>query len=138
MNQIVSKEERKKEYQKAYQPKYRKEHRKEINAYHREYSATVKSQFNVLKRVARRRNLEVMISLEEFVVLRTDPCYYCSDPILGKMGYGLDRKDSSIGYILSNVVSCCRVCNQAKSNRPIKEFLDWAKRVVANSEKKID
>jgi len=26
----------------------------------------------------------------------------------------LDRKDSSIGYCMENVVPCCKECNQAK------------------------
>jgi 5-methylcytosine-specific restriction endonuclease McrA len=137
MEEAVSKKEHQKEYQKAYRPKYRKEHREERRAYARDYSAKVKTQYSVLKRLARQRNLEMTITLEEFIVLRASPCFYCLDPVLSKTGYGLDRKNSSIGYVLSNVVPCCRVCNQAKTNRSTEEFLSWAKRVVDNANRSI-
>lgn len=38
---------------------------------------------------------------------------------------GLDRVDSNLGYVAGNVVPCCRWCNQAKSSRPVGEFLTW-------------
>lgn len=41
-------------------------------------------------------------------------CNYCEGNI-SKFGSGLDRKDSNKGYLLSNVVSCCVVCNMAKN-----------------------
>lgn len=37
---------------------------------------------------------------------------------------GIDRVDSSQGYINSNSVTCCKFCNMAKSNMPIDEFLE--------------
>ena len=37
---------------------------------------------------------------------------------------GLDRIDSSIGYQVDNLVSCCSICNQMKSDRNKEEWLD--------------
>jgi hypothetical protein len=42
---------------------------------------------------------------------------------------GIDRIDSSIGYIEGNVVSCCSKCNTAKSDMPFDEFRVWAIRL---------
>jgi 5-methylcytosine-specific restriction endonuclease McrA len=49
---------------------------------------------------------------------------------------GIDRKDSSKGYILSNVVSCCFTCNKAKGTMSEKEFLEWIDRIIAFRERK--
>jgi hypothetical protein len=37
---------------------------------------------------------------------------------------GLDRIDSAIGYIESNVYTCCGNCNYMKNNYTYKEFMD--------------
>ena len=42
---------------------------------------------------------------------------------------GIDRVDSSLGYINENCVSCCRTCNYAKLEMNIKDFLDWVQRI---------
>jgi hypothetical protein len=43
---------------------------------------------------------------------------------------GIDRVDSNIGYIKSNVVPCCKWCNIAKNQFSTVEFLTWAKRLA--------
>jgi len=42
---------------------------------------------------------------------------------------GIDRLDSSRGYILENCVPCCKVCNYAKRNMSVNDFLNWIKKV---------
>ena len=37
---------------------------------------------------------------------------------------GLDRIDSSVGYLETNVYSCCGNCNYMKNNYTYKEFID--------------
>ena len=39
---------------------------------------------------------------------------------------GIDRIDSTKGYFNDNVVSCCKVCNRAKSNLSLEDFKQWA------------
>ena len=69
------------------------------------------------------------LSLEQVLNLVYQNCFYCNSPPQNKMsvkhkrymGYilyytGLDRKDNSKGYTLSNVVPCCARCNSIKSN----------------------
>jgi hypothetical protein len=43
---------------------------------------------------------------------------------------GIDRIDSSIGYILSNCRPCCRTCNVAKSDLSETEFWNWLTRII--------
>jgi hypothetical protein len=64
---------------------------------------------NKYKRNARIRNYDFLLSSEDFRQLLDTPCYYC-----GGAGGGVDRVDNSIGYVLDNVVACCRACNWTK------------------------
>lgn len=41
---------------------------------------------------------------------------------------GIDRIDSTKGYVEGNVVPCCALCNFAKSDMPLSEFEEWVKR----------
>src|SRR5208282_755064 len=67
------------------------------------------------------------------------PCNYCGElpsrtkTMTGEVfSYnGIDRVDSSRGYVRRNVVSCCSICNRAKSDSPVEVFLAWATRIAA-------
>jgi hypothetical protein len=39
---------------------------------------------------------------------------------------GIDRLDNALGYTTANSVPCCKPCNQAKNDRSVDEFRDWA------------
>ena len=47
--------------------------------------------------------------------------------------WGKERIDSSVGYEPNNVVSCCKICNHAKSNLTKDDFINWAIRVAEHS-----
>ena len=73
---------------------------------------------------ALRKKLEFTLSIEKFRELVTSNCFYCGatpSNIKKQPGHngefiynGIDRVDSSIGYIEENCVSCCATCNKAK------------------------
>jgi hypothetical protein len=75
------------------------------------------SQYDVYTRSANLKQLEFAISLEEFKDIVNKPCHYCG--ILRDRGTeqfnGIDRIDSSIGYLVGNCVSCCPMCNYMKN-----------------------
>lgn len=99
------------------------------------------------------------ISLEDFENLILAPCFYC-----GITGYnkiedkfnqknkeknhlssniilfcnGIDRINSDIGYIKSNVVTCCKRCNYAKNSMSINEFYKLIKLIYEHSKEKIN
>jgi len=107
------------------------------------YSSTV------LKR-NKKRGIVGDITLEDFIFLSKEPCYYCnlkdSNLAQDRRGWnknkqvsdtvvkfnGIDRTDSSKGYVWGNVVSCCKYCNTAKNTMSEDEFINFIKRVYEN------
>lgn len=67
-----------------------------------------------------------MITESQFKEIASQNCYYC-----GVEGpNGIDRIDSSRGYVEGNCVPCCKHCNYAKGNLSIGDFEKWLKRLV--------
>jgi hypothetical protein len=94
------------------------------------------------KRDAETRNIDFELTDEEISNLFKGCCHYCNTPpsqtykghYWSAFTYnGIDRVDSRYGYFLDNVVSCCRICNNAKSTLSKQEFLDWIKRVYEHT-----
>ena len=92
------------------------------------------------KRNARLRNMAFTLSKEEVLSLITNECFYCGDkesnllkPNKGSVFLynGIDRMDSSIGYLMSNCVACCTMCNRAKRDFDQKSFIAMAVRIAA-------
>jgi len=98
------------------------------------------SLWNGYRGQARRRGLTFEISKEVFLKLTTLPCHYCGSPHSnisrapdGNGDFlcnGLDRKDSSLGYLEGNLVPCCKICQRAKMAMPYVDFLEYLHRVV--------
>ena len=85
---------------------------------------------SVLKSVHKRKFKDTPpISLEEYTLLLTRPCGYCGGA-LNETSSGIDRIDSSKGYITGNVIQCCRVCNTAKSNLSLQELASHLPRML--------
>lgn len=60
------------------------------------------------------------------------PCHYCGGEVEQRLG--LDRVDSTKGYIPGNVVQCCTTCNMAKSNHSVDEWVAHMKKVLEHLE----
>ncbi len=94
----------------------------------------------VYKCNAKKRNYEFSLTADEFIQLVEGNCYYCGTPKsnLVKDSYGgrsmlfngIDRVDSTKGYIYENCVPCCKQCNSAKSNLAFEEFRSWVIRTA--------
>ena len=84
---------------------------------------------------AKQKGLEWALSENDFLTITSQPCFYCGAPPsnVSKSGVyngdyvysGIDRMDSEKGYVAGNVVACCFVCNRAKSDMPLVDFLAW-------------
>ena len=113
-------------------------------------SRNVATMWRLLWNVYRQRGRDFHLTVSELKVLSLLPCAYCGkEPsnVLrrkyqagGKYGYevapemtlrysGIDRIDSTKGYVHGNVVPCCWVCNKIKSALPLDEFLGVIARI---------
>jgi hypothetical protein len=97
------------------------------------------------KQTAIRRSISFNLSLEEFKPFLSQNCIYCGNPpqpsiFSGSEKYGrkekqfsyngIDRVDSNADYVLDNCVTCCSICNRAKSDMSLEDFKNWIKQLV--------
>lgn len=108
-------------------------------------STQIKKKFYIYKRSAEMRGYEFKLSKRDFVDLIYGDCYYCgaspsteycNTPNRKNAHFivinGIDRIDNSIGYIYSNVVSCCKHCNYMKGTMGKDDFISLCKSVTDN------
>lgn len=91
---------------------------------------------------AKRKGREFKLTDEELNKLFKGNCYYCgtkpSTTIsnvkhFGEFTYnGIDRINSNKGYVIDNVVSCCKVCNYMKNDSSLEQFLKSIKKIAEN------
>lgn len=103
---------------------------------------------NVLKsRMNKRyikRGLKCTLSSQEILELVKSECHYCGIKNSNLHKYkqpnfeydfyynGIDRIDSSKGYIQGNVVTCCKTCNVSKMDMGYDEFLKHIIKIYNN------
>jgi|SRR5579859_5446953 len=99
--------------------------------------------WNVYKRKAAQRGYRWTLSKKQFFSLIKKKCFYCKSSLSnlfvvpcksGRYKYsmpynGIDRKDNKQGYVVSNVVACCKYCNKAKNTMDLKDFKKWLDRI---------
>lgn len=96
------------------------------------------------KHSARYRNLDFNITREDVEKLMFAKCHYCGHPGRILSGQkkkwwelfphnGIDRKDSTKGYFIENVVTCCVICNRGKNSLSYKEFKKYIKDIKENT-----
>lgn len=98
-----------------------------INTEYRKYKSSAKS-----------KGYSFELDLEDFARLIKASCNYCGQEpynvksipsnrtkreIATALLGGIDRLDSSMGYIAGNVVPACWICNRAKSTMSVSEWL---------------
>jgi len=71
-----------------------------------------------------KKGLQFKMSKCVFDILTNRSCYLCGKQTTKTHQNGLDRIDSSIGYIENNVYTCCGNCNYMKNNYSYKYFID--------------
>jgi hypothetical protein len=82
------------------------------------------------------RRLCFELTLERFLAIIGQPCFYCGEP--PQPYNGVDRVNNNDGYTSQNSVSCCARCNRCKSTQTEEEFLNWVKRVYNHQLKKVN
>ena len=91
--------------------------------------------FYSYERRAKKKDLVLDISKDEFLSLIKLNCFYCGrspnkyfkwkNSNGGLFYNGLDRIHNSKGYMLDNIVPCCENCNYAKRKMSYGEFKQW-------------
>jgi len=76
---------------------------------------------------AKSRDLEWSITKEEFISFWGRDCHYCGSEI---PTVGLDRIDSSIGYVMDNILPCCTTCNRMKNSHSTNYFIEHIKKIA--------
>ncbi len=96
-------------------------------------------------RNAKQRKRNFTLTNEEFRDITSSACHYCkSIPQLIRRGgksnntkshwgdycyNGIDRVNNEIGYIKSNCISCCMICNRAKNKMSYNDFMCYINRI---------
>ena len=100
--------------------------------------------FNGYKTDARKKEKKVFqITFEDFKNITSKNCFYCGTPPSHKrvqksrtgdsIAYycnGIDRVDSSKGYVLENIVPCCTLCNMIKWTLTKEDFLNHLRKIL--------
>jgi len=104
------------------------------------YDCDVRGLYVRYRARAKKDNREFTITQDEFRSLIVSPCSYCGikpSQIHRKTNCqasiphnGVDRIDSSKGYVQGNVAPSCKFCNRAKSNSSLEEFNNYIIRLM--------
>lgn len=95
---------------------------------------------------AEKRGLKFLLSKEEFGQITRLDCFYCGlNPIQvckpdisgGYQYNGVDRRNNNEGYVLGNVVPCCKLCNWMKNQFSESDFLNHCKRITEFQNNKV-
>jgi len=91
--------------------------------YMRDYAKSVPGKISSVKSGAKTRGIFFNEQDEEiFSEIITRSCWYCDESPTGVNG--LDRIDSNLGYMRSNVAACCSTCNFMKRTMSVSDFLE--------------
>lgn len=131
-------EKRKKEYREENIDLYRKigrdyywRHKDKIRERMKKRYPTPKYRFFALKASAKHRGLLVEITFDDFIKITKGLCEYCGEK---NNGFGVDRLDSSIGYLKENCVSCCSTCNFMKLSLTKDQFLEHIEKIYKHNQ----
>jgi hypothetical protein len=90
----------------------------------------IKDVWRLIQRNAITRNKLFTLSQEEFEKIVIQPCYYCGFYSKHKF-LGIDRINNTKGYILSNCITCCKMCNMMKGENHPLAFLDKVSLIIS-------
>jgi hypothetical protein len=86
-------------------------------------------QYNIYKSSAYQRNIDFCLDFQLYESIVFSPCVYCNQ--IQERGFnGIDRVDSTIGYIETNCQSCCQMCNYMKGCCGVDYFLKKVEHIL--------
>jgi flagellar biosynthesis GTPase FlhF len=102
-----------------YTQAYVKRNSQKVKDYNKKYGQTSIGVYRYIV-VRAKKWVGIIITLEEFKKIISNPCVYCGE---NKNRRGIDRIDNSKGYTVENSAPCCKVCNYMKRTMTVMEFL---------------
>lgn len=106
---------------------YRKNHSRVLEV-RRANMRTPKGRLRSIKASAKTRKIVYLLEDADAIDIMKNPCLYCGDDV----PVGIDRIDSSLGYLKDNCVPCCTVCNYMKKDFKQSQFIDQCKKIALN------
>ena len=95
------------------------------------YDSVSKKTYATLLCSAKKRNIPVNLTEEQFLHLKKEPCYLCGKKNSDTHNNGLDRIDSKLEYSIHNCKSCCASCNYMKKELELDKFLEKCHQISA-------
>lgn len=92
------------------------------------------------KKQAKKKNVPFELPFDIFVEMISKKCSYCGvEPLNNRKDRGgkyfryngIDRIIPEKGYVISNVCTCCIICNRSKNSLSKEAFMEWIKRVYS-------
>ena len=94
--------------------------------------------YNRYKNRADNKSLSYELTIEEYNIIINLQCYLCGRKSCEKYKNGIDRIDNKIGYIMSNVESCCGSCNFIKKDMDLNELFKKMLMIYMKCKNKIE
>jgi hypothetical protein len=120
-----------KAYDKKYKSLTRWKYKDKMRESSKRHSKTLRGRYTSCRLSASKRKLVFTLTEEQVTHIVTQPCIYCNT--FQYETSGIDRIDSSIGYIFENCAPCCFICNRMKSNYSAENFLEHCKKIADNN-----
>lgn len=109
--------------------KWREDNPEKVEQNNKAKINNIKLQYGVYQRSAGLKQLPFEMTQDEFERVVKNPCKYCG--IIQDKGFnGIDRLDSSVGYTMENIVSCCSMCNYMKNTVSATVFVRRAEHIL--------
>jgi hypothetical protein len=89
----------------------------------------------MIKERSKKLGLTSNIDQISYIALISKNCFYCDSSLKEEKGISLDRIDNDVGYVLSNVLPCCGVCNIGRgTNFTVEEWKIGITAIIAFKE----
>lgn len=89
------------------------------------YDSSLPKHYVSYQKRSNRKGIAFDLSVEQFERIKSLPCTYCNG-----QSTGIDRVDSSDGYVEGNIVPCCSLCNTMKLNHSVDKFLNHINKIA--------
>jgi hypothetical protein len=105
-----------------------------INKWKSTYLSKSTPKFSNYQKSANKRNIEFIITEDEFNLIIGNACYLCGLQSSEENKNGIDRFRNNMGYTLENSKSCCGHCNLLKKDLSFEKIIEIAKTIESKHE----